>query len=102
VSAGFQVFASAIGENEESICFNARKHVLNSGVGVGEVYEEQLEKFAGVVVGLLDHLDAVNNVFVFKRSSESIHDLFAIARAVGVSDAKGSVGRHVCWMNVCC
>jgi hypothetical protein len=53
-----------------------------------------------VVVGLLDHLDAVNNVFVFKRSSESIHDLFASARAVGVSDAKGSVGRHVCWMNV--
>jgi hypothetical protein len=75
--------------------------VLNSGVGVGEVDEEQLEAFAGVVVGLLDHLNLVNNVFVFKRCGKSEHDLFASARAVSVSDAKSSGGiRHGCLMFV--
>ena len=79
VSARFLVFASAVGENEEAVVFNAAKHVLNGGVGVREMHEEDLERFARRVVGLVDSFDFFNNGVVFKGLSKNIHDLFASA-----------------------
>ena len=79
VSAGFVVFASAVGENEEPVIFNAAKHVLNGGVGVCEMHEEDLERFARRVVGFFDCFDFLNNGLVFKGLSKNIHDLFASA-----------------------
>lgn len=54
VSAGFVVFASAVCENEEPVVFDTTEHVLNGGVGVREMHEENLERFARMVVGFFE------------------------------------------------
>ena len=88
VSAGFVVFASAVGENEESVGFNAAEHVLYGGVCIGEVDEEELERLAGVVVGLVQHFNFVNDFVVFQSGFKSAHDLFAGTGLVSITDTK--------------
>jgi len=88
VSAGFVVFASAVGENEESVGFNAAEHVLDGGVCISEVDEEELERLAGVVVGLVQHFNFVNDFVVLQSGFKRAHDLFAVTGLVSITDTK--------------
>ena len=94
VSASLAVETSAIGDDEIFVLLNATEHVLNGGIGEGEMNEENLESLAIISIGFFDFVDPMNDFSVLECLFKGAHDKFRSAGLVGVTNANGNVGRH--------